>query len=89
VSCTAGKVARFDCAQYSGGVLTCTSEGDGKFGCGGAGTQCSSSTPESCNGSVLGYCWFGNVATLDCKAYGLSGCATTTQNGSTRAHCTP
>jgi hypothetical protein len=88
-SCTGGKIGRFDCAQW-GPELTCTTDPNASFSfsCGNVATQCTSSTPESCNGSVLTYCWFGAVSTVDCKSYGLSGCATTTQNGATTAHCT-
>jgi hypothetical protein len=84
VSCTGGRTARFDCAKFSGGEQTCNPNGT----CSDVATACSSSTAESCDGSVLTYCWHGTVATFDCKAYGLSGCATTTQNGSTFATCT-
>jgi hypothetical protein len=87
VGCSGGKIARVDCAEL-GPESTCTSNGNGTFFCGAAGTQCTSSTAESCNGSVLTYCWFGTVATLDCKQYGLSGCATTMQGALTWARCT-
>lgn len=87
-SCTGGKVGRFDCAQL-GPERTCVADPThpSTFGCGTTGTQCTVSSPESCDGSVLTYCWFGNVATLDCKAYGLSGCTTTTHDGSIWASC--
>jgi hypothetical protein len=87
VGCAGGLTARVDCAQLFP-EQTCTSNGNGTFYCDGAGTQCSPDTAESCSGSVITYCWFGTVATLDCKQYGLSGCTTMTQGAITSARCT-
>jgi hypothetical protein len=87
VSCTGGKTARFDCAQF-GPELTCQANGDGSVNCGGTAKQCTAGTAETCADGVITYCWFGTTTTLDCKQYGLSGCSTTMASGSTWARCT-
>jgi hypothetical protein len=84
VTCTGGKIGQFDCTKL-GPQVTCRLASDGSAQCAGAGTQCDSTTPETCQNGVITYCMWGTVTTLDCKRYGLSGCAT--QSGI--AQCTP
>jgi hypothetical protein len=74
VTCTGGKIGQFDCSNL-GSQVTCRLASDGSAGCAGAGTQCDAMTPETCNGGVVTYCMWGTITTLDCKQYGLSGCA--------------
>jgi hypothetical protein len=86
LSCTGGKQARFDCSTFSSNA-TCKIL-NGLAQCEGAGTECTSTTPESCKDGVITYCSWGTKTTLDCKSFGLSGCATISGTARTVAHCT-
>jgi hypothetical protein len=89
VSCTGGKTARFDCTSQVPDS-TCQMQSDGSAACVGTGTQCTSTTPETCANGVITYCMWGVKTTVDCKSYGLSGCTTSTGgSGPTRTACTP
>jgi hypothetical protein len=88
VSCTGGQTARLDCAGVVPGT-TCRLQSDGSAACVGTSTECTNTTPETCANGVIGYCMWGVKATVDCKAYGLSGCTTFTTGSGTGAACTP
>jgi hypothetical protein len=88
VTCTGGKIGKYDC-QKLGSQVTCGHDPTSAINCVGAGTQCNDETSESCNGSVLTYCMWGTISTVDCKQHGLSGCATRQETNRTVAHCTP
>ncbi len=92
VSCTGGKQARFDCTTESPDA-TCQLQSDGSAECVGTGTQCTETTPETCKDGVITYCMWGTKTTVDCTAYGLSGCKTFTTSVGTAmtkgAACTP
>jgi hypothetical protein len=89
VSCTGGKLARFDCTTEAANT-TCKVGSDGSAQCVGAGTECTDTTPEACADGVITYCMWGEKTTVDCKSYGLSGCAiVTTGLGGKGATCTP
>ena len=89
VSCTGGKTARFDCTSQHPNS-TCQLQSDGSAACVGTGTECTSTTPETCVNGVITYCMWGVKTTVDCKAYGLSGCTTFgVGSGPTGAACTP
>jgi hypothetical protein len=86
VGCSGGKEARFDCNTMRAG-LTCKIGSNGAATCGGTGTECDGHTDESCKDGVVTYCDVDHLATVDCKAAGLSGCATSTEGGQTTARC--
>jgi hypothetical protein len=88
VTCAGGQQSRVDCTTLDPG-FTCKQMSDGTVTCAGAGTQCTDSTPESCADGVVTFCMLGNKATLDCKSYGLSGCAVNPGSMPAQAHCTP
>jgi hypothetical protein len=89
VACAGGKTASFDCSLESPDA-TCQVQSDGSAQCVGTGTQCTAETPETCANGVITYCMWGTKTTVDCKAYGLSGCTTFTSSpGTTGASCTP
>jgi hypothetical protein len=89
VTCTGGKIGKFDCKKL-GPQVTCGHDPTSAIDCVGAGTQCTDETSESCDGSVLTYCMWGTTSTLECKHYGLSGCGTRQlSTGQTIAYCTP
>jgi hypothetical protein len=76
VGCAGGRTGRFDCASYGLG-LGCIIGKDGAAVC-AIGTQCDDTTAETCADGVITYCMFGIKTTVDCKSYGLSGCAVST-----------
>ena len=86
VSCFEGKTMITDCAELTDG-LTCSSDEHGIF-CDGAGGECDGETPETCEEGVVGFCIWGKWTTLDCKAYGMSGCETHKSSKHTHARCT-
>lgn len=73
VTCTGGKVARLDCGAVDA-RLTCLDQGGGVLGCGGAGTDCTETTAETCVDGVITYCMWGTTTSLDCKSLGYTGC---------------
>jgi hypothetical protein len=87
VKCIGGKTARFDCTTYNSNA-TCKTSAAGYPQCVGAGTECTAMTSETCKDGVITYCSWGTKMTVDCKSFGLSGCATTPGQGVTYAHCT-
>jgi hypothetical protein len=87
VGCAGGKQSRLDCTTLSSNA-TCKLQSNGEAQCVGIGTECTSMTPETCKDGVVTYCSWGTKVTVDCKSYGLSGCATTQVQGTTYARCT-
>lgn len=87
VGCRAGKKSSFDCASL-GGVCVSGIAPDNVAKC-MFGDECKESEPETCADGKASYCLGGKKATLDCKAMGFSGCATSTRGDRTVAKCTP
>jgi hypothetical protein len=86
VGCRGGKVVRIDCQEVIPDT-TCHDLNDDFWGLMCVPEQdCPSDfTEETCQDGVITFCWMGEVTTLDCRAYGLSGCRTE----GTAAACTP
>jgi hypothetical protein len=46
-------------------------------------------TGETCENGIITFCFMGEITTLDCREYGLSGCTTEDTLDGTIAACTP
>ena len=89
VTCAGGAIGRRDCAALDP-ALTCRLESHGAAECAPLAQQCDEHTAETCEGGVITFCLLGEVATVDCASYGLSGCTTfLTETEQTVARCTP
>jgi hypothetical protein len=84
IGCAGGKLAKVDCTLLDP-AATCKVENN-EANCVGAGKQCTDDTPETCSKGVIHYCSWGTKTTVDCKAFGLSGCKMVS---ATAAACTP
>jgi len=89
VSCREGKEARLDCSQLAP-ELTCGPDAQlAGMSCVAEANECRvDSYDESCAGGVITFCALGEVASLDCKAKGLTACSSATADGRTVAWCT-
>jgi hypothetical protein len=89
VSCREGQQARLDCSRLAP-ELTCGPDAQLEgMSCVVEANGCRvDSYDESCAGGVITFCALGEVASLDCKSKGLSGCSSDTVDGRTVAWCT-
>ncbi|MBI5478955.1 MAG: hypothetical protein HY906_08875 [Deltaproteobacteria bacterium] len=88
ITCAGGAIGRRDCADLDP-ALTCRLDSRGAAECAAVAQECDEHTAETCTGGVITFCLLGEVTTVDCAAYGLSGCTTLTENEQTVARCTP
>jgi hypothetical protein len=84
--CRGGKMSRADCAKLIPNT-TCHDLDDNFWGliCIPKKECPSDFTEEACENGVITFCFMGEIATIDCREYGLSGCTTT----DIAASCTP
>ncbi len=91
-TCAGGKLGHRDCAAIDPPGQGCGFVQSGQFAgaaaCGLLPSACDLGADESCVDGVLGYCNWGQPASLDCAAAGYGGCASAVQGDRTIAYCT-